>query len=96
MKLSFLQEISDYVGIIGVSLILGAYLFSQLKQVSVDSILYLFSNLLGSLLITYSLYFHWNLASFIIEVAWFSISIMGLVRVYRKSRIGSQKKTGPV
>lgn len=84
MEQSIYYEISNYVGIIGVILILAAYFFSQLKHVSIDSIPYLISNLLGSLLITYSLYFHWNLASFLIELAWFSISIMGLIRVYRK------------
>ncbi|MBA2710639.1 MAG: hypothetical protein H0U57_08630 [Tatlockia sp.] len=85
MQESIFHDISDFVGSVGVTLILGAYLFSQLKHLSVDSVLYLLSNLIGSLLITYSLYFHWNLASFIIELAWCSISILGLVRVYRKS-----------
>lgn len=89
------MEISNFVGIIGVILILAAFFFSQLKHVSVDSVLYLMSNLLGSILITYSLYFHWNLASFLIELAWCSISIMGLIRVYRKTKISAQKKTGP-
>ncbi|MBA2653248.1 MAG: hypothetical protein H0U73_13430 [Tatlockia sp.] len=84
LKPSIYYEISDYVGIIGVLFILAAYFFSQIKLVSVDSIKYLLSNLVGSLLITYSLIFHWNLASFIIELAWFSISIIGLIRVYRK------------
>ncbi|MBA2655407.1 MAG: hypothetical protein H0U70_00275 [Tatlockia sp.] len=80
MKSSIFYEISNFVGIIGVILILAAYFFSQTNQVSVNSSKYLISNLLGSVLITYSLIFHWNLASFIIELAWFSISVMGLLK----------------
>ncbi|MBA3535505.1 MAG: hypothetical protein H0T84_02675 [Tatlockia sp.] len=96
MNQSIYGEISNVVGIIGVIFILAAFFFSQLKHVSVDSVPYLLSNLIGSILITYSLYFHWNLASFLIELAWCSISIMGLVRIYRRIKNSTQKKTGPV
>jgi hypothetical protein len=77
--------ISNIVGIIGVVLVLSAYLFSQTGRISVGSLVYILCNLLGSVLITFSLIYHWNLSSFLIELAWFSISIMGLIRFFRKN-----------
>lgn len=79
-----MHDISNYIGIIGVTLVLGAYFFSQTGRVTFESVGYLFSNLFGSLLITFSLIYHWNLSSFLIELAWFSISIMGLIKMFRK------------
>ena len=75
-----LFQISDYVGITGVIIILVAYfLLSTGKWIS-DSIIYQFLNFAGAWLILFSLYFHWNLSSVVIEVAWIFISIIGIVR----------------
>ncbi|CDZ76086.1 hypothetical protein BN59_00350 [Legionella massiliensis] len=87
-----MQELSNYVGIIGVTLVLGAYFFSQTGRVTFESLGYLLSNLFGSLLITFSLIYHWNLSSFLIELAWCSISIMGLIKLFRKSAEASPQR----
>lgn len=83
-----LEMLSNFVGILGVILVLLAYFLSQTARVSVDSLKYLGSNLLGSSLITLSLVFHWNLSSFLIELAWSAISIMGMVRIVLQNRLG--------
>lgn len=81
MKLSYLfHEIANPVGIFGVALILLAYLLLQMGRMSQNSVGYSLLNLIGALFILYSLFFYWNLASVIIEVAWLLISIYGLLR----------------
>ena len=49
-----------------------------------DQLAYSVINLLGALLIVVSLYFQFNLASFVIEIFWILISIIGIVRYFRK------------
>lgn len=80
-----LYKIADPVGLIGVILLLIAYLFLSTGRWLSDSITYQVNNLLGALLILYSLCFHWNLSSFVIEIAWVAISLIGLARIkFRK------------
>jgi hypothetical protein len=75
-----LSRISDFVGMTGVIIILVAYfLLSTGKWIS-DSMLYQFLNFFGAWLILFSLYFHWNLSSVVIETAWIVISVIGMVR----------------
>lgn len=70
----------DILGILGVVLILAAYLALQLEKLSSKSVLYSSLNAMGAALILLSLYFSFNLASFIIEIAWLLISIFGLFK----------------
>lgn len=73
----------DLVGTAGVVLILVAYFLLQTERWSGQSLSYSLVNLLGSLMITVSLLYDFNLSSFIIEVAWIAISIYGIVRARR-------------
>jgi len=70
----------DVLGIIGVAIILIAYLLLQLEKLSVQDWCYSAANGFGALLILISLCFSFNLASFIIEIAWLLISIFGLFK----------------
>lgn len=70
----------DILGIIGVVIILAAYLFLQLEKLSVLDWRYSAANGLGAILILISLYFSFNVASFIIEIAWLLISLFGLFK----------------
>lgn len=70
----------DVVGTSGVVLILAAYFLLQTERWSGQSLSYSLVNLIGSLMITVSLIYDFNLSSFIIEVAWIAISIYGIVR----------------
>jgi hypothetical protein len=76
----------DVVGIVGVAMVLATYFLLQSEKIDSKGFLYSFLNLLGALLIVYSLLYSWNLASFIIEFFWILISIYGLKKWYRSKR----------
>ena len=71
---------SDLVGVAGALTILVAYLLNQLRVLESTDWKFPLSNLVGSLLITYSLLFNFNLPSMLIEIFWSIISIYGICR----------------
>jgi len=71
-------SIFDFLGNIGVFLILIMYLFLQVKKVSFDSLIYSLLNAIGALLILVSLFYNFNLSAFVIESFWLLISIYGI------------------
>ncbi len=78
-----LRSLSDWVGITGVIFILIAYLFLSTGRWIADSFVYQILNFFGAWLILFSLYFHWNLSSVVIEIAWVAISLLGIYRVVK-------------
>jgi hypothetical protein len=72
--------LSNYIGIFGVILTLIAYYLLNINRLSSNNLTYLLLNFFGSWLILFSLIFHWNLSSVVIEIAWISISVIGLYR----------------
>jgi hypothetical protein len=78
--------IADIIGIVGVSFIIMSYFLLQHGKISSDSVTYLTYNLIGAVLVLFSLFYHWNLASVIIEIMWLGISIYGLIKIkfYKK------------
>lgn len=78
-----LEATADTIGIVGVVLILIAYFLLSTDRWPANSMRFQFLNFLGAWLILYSLYFHWNLASVVIEVAWIFISMVGMYRAVK-------------
>ncbi len=78
-------DIYDFLGNIGVFLILIMYLSLQTKKISSQSLMYSILNALGALLILVSLYFNYNLSAVIIESFWLLISIYGIYNYFNKS-----------
>ena len=78
--IQFLSVEFNIIGLSGVILVLLAYCLLQMNKLNQKSITYSFLNFIGSGFILISLYFSWNLASGIIEIAWFLISLFGLTR----------------
>lgn len=76
----------DIAGLAGVALILGAYILMQLDYLNNRQIRFQLMNLIGALLIMVSLLHFWNLASFLMELAWGSISAWGLWKIIRKKQ----------
>lgn len=76
----------DVIGLIGVSGILMAYFLLQTERWNSDQIRYSATNLVGALLILVSLTHTFNLASFVIELAWIGISLFGIVKIWRGRR----------
>lgn len=79
-----MEWLSDVVGIIGVVLVLVAYYLLQANKLNASSVPYLKMNVVGSVLILYSLCFNWNLAAVLVEVMWFVISLWGMFKTLRQ------------
>lgn len=71
----------DVAGLIGVGLILLAYFLLQIGRLVALDLAYSILNLVGAALIVLSLIFEFNLAAFVMEIAWVMISLIGIYRV---------------
>ncbi len=85
--MELLKNLSNYIGIIGVSFILVGYLLINTNRLTSKNLVYLTLNFLGAWLILISLFFHWNLASVVIECAWIIISLVGFYRLFRSKQV---------
>jgi hypothetical protein len=81
--IEILDSISNYVGMVGVVLILIAYFYLSTGHWIADSLRFQLLNFIGAWLILYSLYFHWNFSSVVIEIAWLVISLVGIYRALK-------------
>ena len=70
----------DIVGNLGVSFIIGTYLFLQLGRMNSTSYTFSILNALGAFFVIVSLAYDFNLSLFIIEVFWVGASLLGIVR----------------
>ena len=77
------MEFHDFVGFSGAAAILLAYFLLQAKKMSADSLTYSLLNLVGALLILFSLAYAWNLTAVFIEIIWVSISLVGVFKWYK-------------
>lgn len=83
MLVEMLSRASDTVGLIGVGCILTAYYLLNANRIDSKKLTYQLLNFVGAWLILFSLFFHWNTASVVIEIAWISISTMGIHKAYQ-------------
>lgn len=73
----------DFIGNIGVAILMVAYLLLQLNRLSGSGIVYSMLNAFGACLIVISLFANFNLSAFLIEVFWILISFIGIYRHFR-------------
>jgi len=78
--------IGDIIGIIGVFIIIIAYILMQIDRMDPKGVLFSLLNTLGAIFILISLLYDWNLASFIMEVIWFTLSFYGTIRGLKKQK----------
>lgn len=71
----------DIAGLVGVLLILLAYAGGVGNQLDPKRAPALLMNLVGALLILFSLYFERNLAAIVMESAWALVASIGLLRL---------------
>ena len=76
--------ISDVIGLIGVTLLIVTYGLLQLDKIDPKGFWYSFNNLLVAILVTVSLIYTPNLASIVIEIFWFLISLYGVVMFFKR------------
>ena len=72
------MHLIDIIGIIGVSMVLVAYFLLNTHKLKVFDLRYQLLNFIGSWMILLSLFYSWNLASVVIEIAWIMISVIGI------------------
>jgi uncharacterized membrane protein YgcG len=77
---------ANIIGIIGVALIVIAYFLNQSGKMASDSLPFPVLNLAGAVLILVSLWWSWNLPSFIMECIWISISAVGILRILKNTK----------
>ncbi len=75
---------SDFVGSIGVGLIILTYVALQIGRIKSETLVYSVVNAVGASLILISLIYSFNLSAFIVEFFWVLISIYGIVKYFMK------------
>lgn len=83
MLIIYLAQSADFIGIIGVILMLTGYYLLNTYKVTAAYLSYQLLNLFGASFILFSLLFKWNLASVIIETIWILISMIGIYKIVR-------------
>lgn len=79
-------SLTDLIGILGVFVIIVAYMLLQFDKMDAKDLSFSVLNTLGAFLIIISLLFDWNLASFLMEVTWMMISIYGILKYYKMKK----------
>ena len=76
----------DFVGLIGIALIVGCYFFLQTGKLQSEDLGYSAFNGMGAMCILYSIAFAFNLSAFLVEAFWVTISVIGIVRYFLRRR----------
>lgn len=78
--------IPDVVGLVGVALLIVTYAMLQFDKIDPKGFWYSFNNMIVAVLVTVSLLYSFNLASMVIEVFWFSLSVYGICNYYTRKK----------
>ncbi len=78
------MTLPDLIGLTGVALLIVTYALLQLDRIDPKGFWYSFNNLMVAILVTVSLVYTPNLASIVIEVFWFLISLYGVVMYFKR------------
>ena len=81
------MTLPDLIGLSGVALLVITYALLQLDKIDPKGFWYSFNNLLVAILVTVSLIYTPNLASIVIEIFWFLISLYGIVMFYKRKSV---------
>ncbi len=84
----------DFVGNIGVVILVITFLMLQLNKIPSDGLAYSLLNAVGASLIVISLLFDFNLSALLMEVFWVLISFVGIYRYFRLKALRSETLDG--
>ena len=84
----------DFIGNIGVVVLMITYLMLQLNKLSSDALSYSVLNAVGASMIVVSLLFDFNLSALLMEVFWVLISFVGIYRNFRLKALRPQTLDG--
>ncbi|RZJ42923.1 MAG: hypothetical protein EON87_13450 [Brevundimonas sp.] len=76
-----LPDIVNALGVIGVLLVIVAYAGATTGRMDATKAPALLLNLIGSMLILWSLFFEFNLSAVLMEGAWALVAVIGLLRL---------------
>ena len=79
----------DFLGNVGVMIMIVAYLLLQLNRLDSSSLAYSLLNAFGAGLVILSLSVNFNLSAFIMEAFWILISLIGIYRYLRTRALKS-------
>jgi hypothetical protein len=77
---------SNAIGLIGVVLQLTVYFLLSVNRIHSNTLFYQLFNMIGACCILYSLFFHWNTPSVVIEVIWLLISVRAVLRLLHRKK----------
>jgi len=77
--------IPDIIGLTGVALLITTYGLLQFDRIDPKGFWYSFNNMCVAILVTVSLVYNFNLASMVIELFWFLLSVYGLWKWQKKN-----------
>jgi predicted membrane protein len=80
-------DIYQFLGFVGMIFIVYGYFLLQAGKCDNNSLKFQFINLIGAILLLISLFVHFNLGSFIIEVFWIVITLYGIYKIIRDKKI---------
>lgn len=92
--MSYQEFIPNLIGMVGVSLVILAYMLLQLGYWKSDALIFSLSNLTGALCILFSLMFNWNFSSVMIELIWILISSYRIFLYLRDYFTPKRKNSG--
>jgi len=81
------MTVADWIGSIGVSILLVAFLLNLLKKIAQDSVSYVFMNLIGALLAGLASWMINYTPFIILEAVWVLVSLVSLVSIMRRPSI---------
>ena len=84
----------DFIGNVGVIVLMITYLMLQLNKLSSDGLAYSVLNAVGASFIVVSLLFDFNLSALLMEVFWVLISFVGIYRYFRLKSLRSETLDG--
>ena len=78
-------DLANIIGLAGSAVMVIAYAYSNVAK-QLNFTLFNLFNLIGALLLIYSLTVHFNVASMALEVVWAFIALIGLAKALRKGK----------
>ena len=78
-------DAANTVGLVGSLIFIAAFAYANAAQ-QFDKLWFNLANLIGAVLLLWSLSVHFNLAAFVLEVAWAVIAVIGLIGAVRQRR----------
>ena len=77
--------IADVVGLVGSAIFIAAFAYANFAE-RFDKLWFNLANLVGAVLLLASLWINFNLAAFVLEIAWGVIASLGSVAALRARR----------